>query len=175
MVLLLTVPAAFGLWVLSEPIIRLIYEHGKFLPMDTHATASALTFYAVGLPAYAAVKVLAPAFYALKDARSPMIASITAVVVNIAFNLTCYKLYGHKGLALGTSMAAITNLLMLLFWFQTKHVGLKLGDLLKRFFLYFLSISLILIILLVISITFFFFSFSLNLKFLSLILIQFIA
>jgi putative peptidoglycan lipid II flippase len=126
LVLLLTLPSAVGLWILGVPIIRLIYQHGAFTSADTIATAAALSVYALGLPAYAAVKVLAPAFYALKDARSPMIASVVAMLMNVGFNVAMYRTFGYKGLAFGTSLAATTNLLLLVFWFQRKHHGLPL-------------------------------------------------
>ena len=125
--MVLTIPCAMGLWILNKPIIRLIFERGAFETPDTIATASALSCYAVGLPAYAAVKVLAPAFFALKDSRSPMIASFVAVAVNIAINFTVYQTMGFRGLALGTSAAMITNLLLLMFWFERKHMRLPYG------------------------------------------------
>ena len=67
----LNVPSAVGLAVLARPIISMIYEHGRFQPEDTAATAQALVYYALGLYAYSGVKVFAPAFYALDDARVP--------------------------------------------------------------------------------------------------------
>ncbi len=139
LVFVLTIPCAVGLWILGEPIIRLIYERGAFLSTDTSATAQALTHYAIGLPAYAAVKVLAPAFYARKNARAPMFASIAAVIVNIVFNLAVYRTMGFKGLALGTSLAMMVNLGLLTFWFQTGQVGLPLWKLSKRVFMIGLS------------------------------------
>ncbi|MFH1018942.1 MAG: murein biosynthesis integral membrane protein MurJ, partial [Pseudomonadota bacterium] len=132
LVLLLTLPSAVGLWVLGVPIIRLIYEHGAFTSSDTIATAGALSFYAIGLPSYAAVKVLAPAFYALKDARSPMIASVAAMLMNVGFNVAMYRRFGYQGLAFGTSLAATTNILLLFYWFQRRHHGLPLGLIGKR-------------------------------------------
>ncbi|MGH7896987.1 MAG: murein biosynthesis integral membrane protein MurJ, partial [Candidatus Binatia bacterium] len=72
LVLLLCLPAALGLVLLAEPVIGLIYEHGRFLPSDTEAAAAALAAYSVGLTGYAAIKILGPAFYALDDARTPM-------------------------------------------------------------------------------------------------------
>lgn len=132
LVLLLTLPCAVGLWVMGIPIIRLIYQHGIFHSADTIATATALACYAVGLPAYAAVKVLAPAFYALKDARIPMIASVSAVGVNLIFNLLSYQTLRHGGLALGTSLAALTNLFVLIVTFQRRHAPLPLAMIFHR-------------------------------------------
>ena len=86
MVLFLTVPSMVGLALLGVPIIRLIYEHGRFSAHATHETARALAGYAVGLAAYAAVKVVAPAFYALGRTRVPLVGSVIAVVANLLWN-----------------------------------------------------------------------------------------
>ena len=74
---LLTIPSTIGLIVLGRPIIALIYEHRSFGPNDTDHTSAALACYAIGLAGYAAIKILAPAFYALNDSRTPMMISLT--------------------------------------------------------------------------------------------------
>jgi putative peptidoglycan lipid II flippase len=128
MVLFLTVPSMVGLALLGVPIIRLIYEHGRFTEHATHETAHALTGYAVGLAAYAAVKVVAPAFYALGRTRVPLVGSVIAVAANLAWNLATFRSLGHFGLALGTSIAATMNLLVLVLAFQTQVRGLLTRD-----------------------------------------------
>jgi putative peptidoglycan lipid II flippase len=120
LVAFLTVPATVGLLVLGEPIIRLIFERGRFTAHDTYATARALELYAVGLVAYAGVKVIAPAFYALDRARIPMIASMSAVAGNLVLNITLHPHYGYKVLALGTAIAAILNFTILFVAFRTR-------------------------------------------------------
>jgi len=82
LVLALTVPATFGLIALGVPIVRVIFERGHFLPTDTEAVALALMGYAPGLVGYSAVKVLSPTFYALRDSRTPVIVSVTSVLMN---------------------------------------------------------------------------------------------
>src|SRR6185437_8148810 len=77
-VLFLTVPSTVGLALLGVPIIRLIYQHGRFSPHATVQTAHALAGYAVGLVAYAAIKVVVPAFYAIGRPRVPVAASLSA-------------------------------------------------------------------------------------------------
>ena len=84
MVFLLTVPSSVGLVVLGKSIIGAIYQGGKFQVYDTQQTALALSCYAVGLAGYAALKVLNPAFYALGDARTPMMVSLGSIVINYA-------------------------------------------------------------------------------------------
>jgi len=113
LVFLLTLPASFGLMVLGNPIIRLIYEHGRFTSFDTQETAGALAFYALGLSAYAGIKVLVPAFYALQDTRVPMITSLISIFNNLLLNWLLIDLLGHRGLALSTSLMALFNFVFL--------------------------------------------------------------
>src|SRR5437660_3176136 len=88
LVTLLTIPAAIGLMILARPIISVIYQHGRFSSFATDQTAGALQFYAIGLAAYAPVKVLAPAFYALDRRYLPMLVSMIATVIH--FSANCY-------------------------------------------------------------------------------------
>lgn len=122
LVFLLTLPSACGLIILGEPIIRMIYEGGKFDAMDTSMTAAALAGYSVGLTGYAAIKILSPAFYALNDAKTPMIIAVASIGVNLLGSyflrewLSNYGVtpetphgYGHVGVALATSLVALVN------------------------------------------------------------------
>jgi putative peptidoglycan lipid II flippase len=115
LVMLLTIPSAIGLIILAEPIISLIYEHGRFTAFATEQTAGALKFYAIGLVGYSAVKVLAPAFYALDRRNLPMLVSIGSIAVNALLNwLLTFRLgLGHRGLALSTAAVAMTNFVVL--------------------------------------------------------------
>jgi putative peptidoglycan lipid II flippase len=133
MVLFLTVPSTVGLALLGVPIIRLIYEHGRFSPHATLETARALSGYALGLVAYAAIKVIAPAFYALKRTRVPLIASVSAVVANLIWNVLTFRRFGHVGLAVGTSIAALVNAGVLVYAFQKQIGGFVSRDLLVPF------------------------------------------
>ncbi len=131
LVAFLTVPATVGLLLLGEPIIRLIFERGRFGAHDTVATAVALNYYVVGLVAYASVKVLAPAFYALDKARIPVIASISAVAGNLLLNITLHPIYGYKILALGTAVAAMLNFTILYVMFHRSVTPFQHGALLR--------------------------------------------
>jgi putative peptidoglycan lipid II flippase len=115
LVMLLTIPSAIGLIILAEPIIALIYQHGRFTSEATLHTAEALRFYAIGLVGYSAVKVLAPAFYALDKRNLPMLVSLFSIAINFGLNwfFTLNLGLGHRGLALSTSLVAITNFLIL--------------------------------------------------------------
>jgi putative peptidoglycan lipid II flippase len=133
MVLFLTVPSTVGLALLGVPIIRLIYEHGRFSPHATVETARALSGYAIGLVAYAAIKVVAPAFYALGRTRVPVIASVSAVAANLIWNVLTFRRFGHVGLAVGTSIAALVNGGILVFAFQKQVGGFVTRELLVPF------------------------------------------
>ncbi len=124
LVFFLTVPSTIGLALLAEPIVRLIFEHGRFTPGATLETARAVRAYAVGLVAYSGIKVMAPAFYALSRPRLPLAASAAAVAANLIWNLVTFQHFGHVGLALGTSVAAIANFLILIGAFQLAVGGL---------------------------------------------------
>lgn len=122
LVFLLCIPSAVGLAVLGRPIIALIFEHGRFTAFDTGQTADALAAYSVGLAGYAAVKVLAPAFFALNDTRTPMLISLGSIVVNYVMNSLLVGPFGHVGLAFSTSSVALVNF-MLLALFMRRRLG----------------------------------------------------
>lgn len=111
LVAMLSCPAAAGLAVFGVPIIGLVYEHGRFTAADTTAAAAALAGYALGLAGYAGIKVVAPAFYALDDARTPARVALLSIVANLGLNWLFVRGlgFGHVGLALSTSLVALGN------------------------------------------------------------------
>jgi putative peptidoglycan lipid II flippase len=109
LMLMLNVPATVGLMVLATPIVRVIFEHGAFTAADTAATASALEYYALGLLGYSVVRIASPIFYALGRNRTPVMVSIATVIANVVLNLIFVSFFGYRGLALGTSIAALFN------------------------------------------------------------------
>ncbi|HYA29026.1 MAG TPA: murein biosynthesis integral membrane protein MurJ, partial [Acidobacteriota bacterium] len=113
LVFLMCIPSAVGLAVLARPIVALIFEHGRFTAFDTVQTANALAAYAIGLAGYGAIKVLSPAFYALNDARTPMVISLISIAVNYVMNSLLVRIFGHVGLAFSTSSVALVNFLLL--------------------------------------------------------------
>ena len=121
----LNVPATVGLIVLSVPIVRVIFEHGRFLPSDTLATAAALQFYAVGLVGYSIVRIASPTFYALGRNRTPVMVSVVTVLVNAGLNFLLVRTMGYRGLALGTSVAALFNATVLLVLLRRDLDGLE--------------------------------------------------
>ncbi len=120
----LTVPASVGLYFLAGPIISLIYERGEFRASDTLQTAVALQSYAMGLVAYACVKVLSPAFYAINHRWTPMFVSFASIGLNLALNYHfIFRMgLGHRGLALATAISAVFNFVVLYFLMR-KYAG----------------------------------------------------
>lgn len=115
LVLAMTIPSALGLIALDRPIIRLIFERGRFTPHDTEQAAAALSCYAIGLAGYASVKILTDAFYARKDTRTPVGVSLVAIILNIGLNAVFVLglRLGHRGLALSTALTLTLNALVL--------------------------------------------------------------
>jgi putative peptidoglycan lipid II flippase len=125
--LLLTLPSMVGLIMLAEPIISVLYQHGKFNAEQAAQAAGALRFYAIGLGGYAALKVLVNAFYALDRRKTPMLVSFAAVGLNLLFNwIFTFRLgWGHRGLAFSTGCVASFNFLLLYFLMQHQLKGLE--------------------------------------------------
>lgn len=121
---LLTVPSTVGLMMLAEPIISVLYQHGKFNAYEATQAAGALRFYAIGLAGYAALKVLVNAFYALDRRKTPMLVSFLAVALNLLFNwIFTFRLgWGHRGLAFSTGCVATINFLVL-YALMHRHLG----------------------------------------------------
>lgn len=133
--LFLTLPATVGLVLMSDEIIGLIYQRGKFSLSDTFQTGAALKFYAAGLMAYACIKVLSPAFYALDRKWTPMLVSFISIGLNVLLNwqLTFRMGMGHRGLALSTGLSATANFLLLYVLMKRAAGGVPTAELLGSF------------------------------------------
>jgi putative peptidoglycan lipid II flippase len=121
---LMTIPASVGLMLLADPIVSVLYQHGRFTAHETAEAAAALRFYAIGLCGYAALKVLVNAFYAIDRRKTPMIVSFLAVALNLLLNwlFTVHLGWGHRGLAFSTACIATTNFLVL-YVLMHRHLG----------------------------------------------------
>jgi putative peptidoglycan lipid II flippase len=130
-VFLLTLPSSIGLVVLGRDMIATIFQGGKFDSYDTGQTAVALSCYAAGLAGYAGAKILNPAFYALRDSRTPMIVSLGSIAVNFAaaYATVNHTRLGHAGLALSTTSVAIFSFLALFAVIRVRIGGLYGRDL----------------------------------------------
>jgi putative peptidoglycan lipid II flippase len=109
-----TIPASIGLIILAEPIVRLLFERGKFDANATYHAAFALKFLAPGLVSYATVNVVARAFYAMQDTKTPMKIGIMAMVVDVFLAFALMWPLKEGGLALANSLSSALNACALL-------------------------------------------------------------
>jgi putative peptidoglycan lipid II flippase len=99
-------PATLGLIVLAEPIVRLLFEHGAFTADDAKATARALMWLALALPAHVLVKALSPAFFAREDTMAPLLSALKGVVLAVALAFLLGHWYGADGIAAAIALGA---------------------------------------------------------------------
>jgi putative peptidoglycan lipid II flippase len=110
----LALPATLGLIVLSEPIVRLLFEHGAFTADDARATARALMWLALALPAHVLVKAMSPAFFAREDTMTPLLAALLGVVLAVAAAFLLGHWYGADGIAAAIALGAWSMALRLI-------------------------------------------------------------
>lgn len=120
-------PAAAGLMALNGPIIRTLFERGMFDRGSTSLSASCLLFFALGLPFVSGVKVVAPAFFSLKDTRTPVAIGIGVMLVNAAVSLLLMGPLRVGGLALSLSLSQVLNFVLLFIWLERKVGPLRKG------------------------------------------------
>ncbi|MEG1410929.1 MAG: murein biosynthesis integral membrane protein MurJ [Romboutsia sp.] len=113
-VILITMPISVGAFILSKPIVKLLFERGAFDESATIITAQVLSCYAIGMVASGMRDILVRVFYSLQDTKIPMKNSILCVICNISFNLILIQTMKVSGLALGSSLAAIVAVCFLM-------------------------------------------------------------
>lgn len=121
-VMLVAIPAAVGLALLSEPIVQLLFEHGEFDHQATLATAWALVCFTIGLIPMAANMVITRVFYALDDVKTPVRIGALSIVLDVALSLALFKVmaFGGGGLALANSLAALLCCLLMYYYLKFK-------------------------------------------------------
>jgi putative peptidoglycan lipid II flippase len=133
----ITIPAALGLMVLREPIIRVLFQHGQFVAASTRLTARALLYYAIGLPALATVKLVVPAFYSTKDTKTPVVVASISLVINIVLNIlflqVFFKQVQNGGPALATALATFFDFFALLIIFRLRYGSMGTMQILRSF------------------------------------------
>ncbi len=107
-------PSMIGVILLRRPIVHTFFEHGAFSTADTQATAAALLAYAVGLWAFAGIRIVVSAFYSLQDTKTPAFTAVAAMLTNIVLALLLMKPLAHAGLALATALSAMVNVSVLI-------------------------------------------------------------
>ncbi len=111
--MLLTVPAAVALAIIPLSIVIVLFEHGEFLRSNAQGTAMALAAFALGLPAFVAIKVFQPGFFAREDTKTPMWFAAAQTVVNITLSIILFRQIGFVGIAIATSVGAWVNAVLL--------------------------------------------------------------
>ena len=119
----ITIPAMVGLIVLRVPIVALLFKRGAFSIQSAELTAQALLYYAIGLWAFSAVRIVVSTFYAMQDTRTPVKMAIIAIIANIALGRILMVPMGHAGLALALSLSMMLNLILLVI-----ALGKRLGN-----------------------------------------------
>jgi putative peptidoglycan lipid II flippase len=131
MILFIILPAMAGLILLRQPIVHLFFEHGTFSAQDTAATALAVLCYAVGLWAFAGVRIIVAAYYAVQDTATPALVAAIAVLVNLGLSIVLMEPLGHAGLALATALAAMVNVSVLVYRLNHRLGGVEWGEVLR--------------------------------------------
>jgi putative peptidoglycan lipid II flippase len=121
----ITIPAAVGLILLRRPIVQVLFQHGRFVAESTSLTAHALLFYSLGLPAYAAIKLITPTYYSTHDTMTPARVGFYALginlVLNAAFLFFLFRYLSNGTPALASSLAAYFNFILLFVIFRKRY------------------------------------------------------
>lgn len=129
LILVMNVPAAAGLVCLREPIVRLIFEHGRFTASDTALMAPLLALFAIGMPFFSVASLTTRAFYAVKDTATPVKAAALSFAVNLGLTLLLKDEYGAPGMVIASTVAVIVQTLLLQRRLTHRLPGMSFGDL----------------------------------------------
>jgi putative peptidoglycan lipid II flippase len=113
LVLVINVPAAVGLALLSGPIVRLLYQHGKFTVDDAHAMTPLLALFVVGMPFFSVVNLTVRAFYAVKDTATPVKVAVVDFIINLVLSVSLMHWLGAAGLVIASTTAIIVQMVLL--------------------------------------------------------------
>ena len=122
-IIIFIIPICVGTVVLSDPIVKILFQRGKFNASDTIMTANILMIYIAGLLAFSLRSVIARAFYSLHDTKTPMITGAISIVFNIVLNVVLSKQIGYIGLAWATTIAAYIGLFISAIWLRNRING----------------------------------------------------
>jgi putative peptidoglycan lipid II flippase len=134
LVFFVTLPAMAGLIVLRLPILNLLFQRGAFTAYSAEMTAQALLYYALGLTAFAGVRIIVPAFYSLQDTKTPVKVAFVALLANAGLGAVLMNPLRHGGLALATSLAAGLNFALLVIFLRRKLGKIGASNIARSFF-----------------------------------------
>jgi putative peptidoglycan lipid II flippase len=124
----ITIPAAVGLILLRVPITKVLFQHGNFLSKSTALTAHALLYYSLGLPAFAAIKLITPMYYSTHDTMTPTRVGVYSLGLHIALNVILLFAFSrylwNASPALASSLAAYFNFALLFYIFRGRYGAL---------------------------------------------------
>jgi putative peptidoglycan lipid II flippase len=129
LILIINVPAAVGLVVLSEPIVRLLFQHGRVTGSDTHAMAPLLALFAVGMPFFSVVSLTTRAFYAAKDTVTPVKAATISFVINVGLSWWLKNVWGAPGLVFASTFAIVVQTVVMQRLLARRLPGMHFGAL----------------------------------------------
>jgi putative peptidoglycan lipid II flippase len=134
----ITIPAAVGLVLLRKPIVLVLFQHGRFVAESTALTANALLYYSLGLPAFAAIKLITPMYYSAQDTATPARVGACALGANILLNavflLFAFRYLSNGSPALASSLAAYFNFALLFVFFRKRYGPLGFRGVLASLF-----------------------------------------
>ena len=113
LILIINVPAAAGMALISEPLVRLIYQHGHATGADIHRMAFLLSLMVIGLPFFSVVSLTVRAFYAVKDTRTPVRVALVDFAINVGLTLLLIQWFGVVGIVLASTTSIIAQTLLL--------------------------------------------------------------
>lgn len=115
-----SIPAMVGIWLLAEPIVKLLFQRGEFSDLSTIGTTGALKFLAIGIPFITGVRNIVPAYYAMKDSKTPVMLATVALIVNAVASLVLMRYMLHRGLAFSIAISSAVNFFLLVHFLRRK-------------------------------------------------------
>ena len=134
LIFFISLPAMVGMIVLAGPLIRMLFQHGRFDLHDAMFTAQALVAYASGLWALSAVQVVVRVFYSLQDTRTPAKVAAISLIGNVILGVTLMGPFQHVGLALASAGGSTLNLVLLILFLKKRLSGVDGGSVVRAAF-----------------------------------------
>ena len=149
--LIMIIPSAVGLSIISFPLISVIYEHGMFSEIDTVNVSKVLIAFSLGLPAFVLIKIYLPIFYSIGDTRTPLFYSIISISINLILALALFRPLGIIGIALSTSISSWLNLFLLMAGSKKYNINIALEKIYKDLFKIIISVIFMSLYIIIIS------------------------
>ena len=149
--LIMIIPSAVGLSIISVPLISVIYEHGMFSEINTVKVSKALIAFSLGLPAFVLIKIYLPIFYSIGDTKTPLFYSIISISINLILALLLFQPIGIVGIALSTSISSWLNLFLLMSGSKKYNINISLEKIYRDLFKIILSVIFMSLYIIIIS------------------------